>query len=616
MSRAEGSGRLERIVRYPVKGLAGASTTSAHLVVGHGLRHDRALAIERGSVPVDDPHGWNPRETYFHVAKDAGIVRLRTKLVHAEGDRATLLIDDRDGARVRVRLDEAGFEADRDAADRLLRGAIDGTPASGRMLARTGVGLWDWPDAHLSLINIATLRELGQAAGRHVSWQRFRANLYIDGLAPWAELAMLGTRVRIGTTTLEIVQATERCRATTINPDSAESDVNIPALLASRFGHLYCGVYARVVEDGDLHVGDEVRIEPEGSEHVRFDEPEVTWPRASTLLRREAESSDVTSFWLSDPLEMLPSALAGQHLRVHLADETAPSWRCYTISGREEGRVRISVKRDGRVSTALHRRLQEGDQLLVSGPFGDVTLAPGTAPVVLLSAGVGVTPTTAMLRTMASDPGLGSRPVRVLHVDRLATDAPLLTELRSAVAALPDARLDVFASRDTPEIAAAHGMRPGRPGLADFTALLSGLDPATLTVYACGPDAFTDGARATLGTLGVPAESVLSEVFFSPTTAALADPRPPSTAGPHLVTDGEASFTWTAESGSLLDAAEGAGLAWPSGCRAGACGMCAKLLRSGEVEYLTEPLSPPARGRVLVCCSAPVTAVVFAEAST
>lgn len=603
-------------MRYPVKGLAGVSTASAHLVVGHGLRHDRSLAIERGTVPVEDRDGWNPRETYFHLAKDAGIARLRTELLDPETDHATLLIGHHDGERALVRLDQAGFEADRDAADDLLRGEIAGSPAAGRMLARTGVGLWDWPDAHLSLINVATLRELERAAGTDVSWRRFRANLYVEGLEPWAELGLLGRRVQIGSTMLEIVQATERCRATTINPESAESDVNIPALLASRFGHMFCGVYARVVEPGELQVGDELRIAPEVAEGTPLDEPEAGWPRTSTLLRRTAESSDVASFWLSDPLGMLPSAQAGQHLRVHLADEEAPSWRCYTISGREEGRVRISVKRDGRVSGALHDRLQEEDPLIVSGPFGEVTLASGPDPVVLLSAGVGITPTIAMLRAMASDTPVSGRAVRVLHVDRHAADVPLLAELRAAVAALPDARLDVFASRDSSEVADRHGMRPGRPGLDDFTALLSGLDPAAVTVYACGPDAFTDGARATLGALGVPEDSVHSEVFFSPTAVALAEPRPPSTTGPHLVTEGEASFAWTAEAGSLLDAAEGAGLAWPSGCRAGACGLCARALDSGEVEYLVEPLSPPKRGRVLVCCSVPVTAVSFGETPT
>ena len=77
---------------------------------------------------------------------------------------------------------------------------------------------------------------------------------------------------------------------------------------------------------------------------------------------------------------------------------------------------RISVKREaglpgdaaglahpGTMSNILHGTLNEGDTVELAYPFGEFFLDASPAPVVLLSAGVGVTPLLAMLNTLVQD---------------------------------------------------------------------------------------------------------------------------------------------------------------------------------------------------------------------
>ncbi|GAA2451453.1 MOSC domain-containing protein [Agromyces soli] len=604
---------LERIVRYPVKGLPGVpETDGAELRPGRGLRWDRGHAVENGTVVPADRAAWQPRETYFHLAKYESIARIRTALDGGDGDDPVLTLSAAD-AVARVRL--AGPSLDAAEADALLRATLPAGPLGPPTLVRTAAaGLWDWPAAHLSIINLATLEALAEAAGEVVDPRRFRGNLYLGGLPAWGELALLGRRVRLGGAVLEVFQPTDRCRATTINPLDAVSDLNVPALLASRFGHMFCGVYARVLEPGRIAPGD--RIEP-FDERSPLPEGEHGWPRTGRVVERRRESAAVTSFWFDDPLGLLPRAKPGQHVRIHAPGAAAPNWRCYTISATDggavesgpTGRFRISVKRDGRISTALHEQLEAGGELVITGPFGDVVLdEDASRDLLFVSAGAGITPTAAMLRARLAEPGTGR--VRVVHSERDAASVALWDEVRDAVAALPDAEASLHLTRDS-EGAERLGAASGRPDAATFGAILAELDLDRLDVYACGPGTFTADVRAQLAALGVDPERVQAEVFFSPSSAELAEPREPSTSGPHRITVGEDELDWRPESGSVLDAVEGIGIDWTSGCRVGVCGTCVRKLTSGTVEYLSEPLTPPPAGNVLVCCSAPTSDLVF-----
>jgi hypothetical protein len=94
--------------------------------------------------------------------------------------------------------------------------------------------------------------------GRPVDRRRFRANVYIDGVPPWAEFQWLGQRVRIGGIEVEGFRRTGRCEATNVDPITAQRDMTVPALLQRTWGHADFGIYAKVVSGGSVSVGDAI----------------------------------------------------------------------------------------------------------------------------------------------------------------------------------------------------------------------------------------------------------------------------------------------------------------------------------------------------------------------
>ncbi|MEU4512820.1 globin domain-containing protein [Nonomuraea wenchangensis] len=228
-----------------------------------------------------------------------------------------------------------------------------------------------------------------------------------------------------------------------------------------------------------------------------------TWRTWQVAERRE-ETPDAMSLLLR-PLggEPVPPALPGQYvsIRVRMPDGVH-QLRQYTLSGEEDdGLRRVTVKRvdDGEVSALLHATVAEGDELTLSAPFGDVALRDGEAPLVLVSAGIGCTPITAMLGHLArtGDP----RRVLLLHADRDVTSHPLRADM-TRLAAEVGAEQVLWYERDAPEGA--------RTGLMDLDGVAI---PEGAEVYMCGPVPFMRAVRGGLIRAGVAPKDIHYEVF-------------------------------------------------------------------------------------------------------
>ena len=246
--------------------------------------------------------------------------------------------------------------------------------------------------------------------------------------------------------------------------------------------------------------------------------------RTARVTRRVEESSRVASFELAalEGEEPLADFLPGQYISVGVRlPDGARQLRQYSLSDAPgQGRWRISVRREdgapeGEVSSHLHRTLREGDELQVTLPAGDLVLDPqATSPLVLVSAGIGLTPMLGMLRHLAAvDSG---REVVVLHADRDAADAAHLPELLDTVSSLPEhsgsrARLwfsgglgeDPLAGRTAPRLAAHAGRM----------AIMGEHLPADAEVHLCGGSGFLRGAREQLLAAGVREERMHVELF-------------------------------------------------------------------------------------------------------
>ncbi|MGX2992756.1 MOSC domain-containing protein [Streptomyces sp. JNUCC 64] len=592
------AGRVAGIVRYPVKGMAGRSLSRVVLAPGRGLPLDRVVGLRNGTLEVREESGWTSSTAFLRLVRNAALARFGLSLADGPDGTVVLTVTAPSGAELTLRLrDGVPPPGDLARADAVLRTWFPDGPQGPVTADAPGVSLWDWPHATVSLINLDTVRALSDAAGVPVDHRRFRANLYVEGLGPWREYALVGRRIAVGGAELEVVQATDRCRATTVNPDTGERDLNVPVLLASRFGHLYCGVYARVVRGGPVAEGDPLGVLDAPADPASLPTPEPDWPRYATVTELRRESPTVTTVRLRDPAAL--GAAPGQHLRVHLADGRGPVWRSYTLTGTDPGDLAISVKRvpDGRVSPLVHA-LRVGEGLRISGPYGTpVVSSDPSRPLLLAVAGVGVTPVLAVLRRLASAaPG---RPVTVLNVVRTVDDAPLWGRVLALLELLEHGtgRLYVTAGGPVPP-----GARAGRPTDADYAELSPGPDGEA---YLCGPGPFVAAARAGLLAAGVPAGAVTDEHFYSPVEVPLTDVPPPAP-GPFPVRFAASGVetVWTAGDGSLLDLGETAGVRLPAACRAGACGTCRQRVDGGAA-HLIAPGLPVPDGHALLCCAVP-----------
>jgi len=323
------------------------------------------------------------------------------------------------------------------------------------------------------------------------------------------------------------------------------------------------------------------------------------------------ESRSIRSFLL-EPADGggLPPVLPGQHIVVR--GEGSERSRAYSVSALPAGHLRISVKREpGGFSEWLHLNAGAGDRLRVLGPCGSFVWAGDTtAPLVLISAGVGITPMMAMLQAAATNNGSRCVPesITFIHGARRSADHAFADQTREIARNHPSVRRHVrFSAPGSEDVLGRTHDSVGRidePLLAD---LLRGLVDAR--IYICGPASFILDVTRWVGELGLPGAEIFTEAFGAPRGASGADaspmkPEPPSEAQIHFDASG-GSAVWRPGM-SLLDVAEAGGVAIESECRSGVCGRCATRIVSGRTGYQVAPFAETTPGEVLLCCAVPL----------
>ena len=304
----------------------------------------------------------------------------------------------------------------------------------------------------------------------------------------------------------------------------------------------------------------------------------------------------------------LPVPRPGQYLTLRIPDAGDPvPLRSYSLSG-VGGGYRISVKREdhGVVSRWLHNNIRPGSVIDVAAPRGDFYLSDGVGPVVLLSAGVGVTPVLAMLHALADC--RSDREIWWLHTTRDAHTHAFTQEVGDLIAELPHARQRVFYTSTV-----------GRLDHRSIAAL--GL-PQDATVYMCGPDQFMTDMLGALTDVGIDPAHIYTELFgalppINPGVVATPTARPHPPAGP-AGTGPSVSFSrsgltvnWSSDYGSILELAEACDVPTRYSCRSGVCHTCATQLIAGTTVYTQPPLEPPPDGTVLICTAEPRDGIVL-----
>ncbi len=351
----------------------------------------------------------------------------------------------------------------------------------------------------------------------------------------------------------------------------------------------------------------------------------AAWPgfRELRVTKVVAESAKVSSIYLTAAADgpALPAARAGQYLTLRIPGAGQPSpVRSYSLSSAPgAGAYRISVKHEphGTVSSYMNRNLQPGTILDAAAPRGEFVLGDGSGPVLLISAGIGVTPVLSMLHQLATR--RSERDIWWLHGARGPREHPFAAEAHALLACLPHARELVFYSAATPPERHRANATAGRLTKDKLAGL--GL-PASASAYVCGPASFMTDMQDALTAVGVDPARIHTELFgalpsINPGLTGQNgrpphQPDGPSGTGP-LVTFARSGISarFAASRRSVLELADACDVPTRWSCRSGVCHTCITPLLSGDVTYSPSPLEPPADGEVLICCAQPGTDIVL-----
>ena len=504
------------------------------------------------------------------------------------------------------------------------------------------------------------------------AYGQFGENFTVEGL-PDAEVC-IGDHYRIGSALFEVTQPRVTCYRLGIRMNEAQ----MPALLVT---HGRPGFYFRVLQEGNVEAGDEITQIASGPERMsvfainallympghprdqleralRIPALSAGWRRSFEALltqedsgsattgnagltalsgpppawqgfrplrvsRKMRESSNVISLVL-EPTDGHPitAALPGQFVVLRLGPASLPALtRSYSLSG-EPGAMhyRVSIKREahGAAGAYVDDELKIGDIVQASAPRGSFILRPGDTPVVLLSAGIGVTPVLAMLHSLAAD--TSTREIWWLYGTRNGRQHPFAEETRGLLKVLAHCHSHICYS--SPDIEDRPNVDFDAPGRLNMK-VLQELDlPRNGDFYICGPSTFMNDLTTGLAALGIARDRIHTEMFGagpSVTPGIAASPRRPPHLPAGLAGSGPlVSFArtglnvrWQPTFHSLLELAEACDVPVRWACRTGVCHTCETGLVAGKIGYRPDPVDAPAEGNLLICCSQPEGDVVI-----
>jgi len=506
-------------------------------------------------------------------------------------------------------------------------------------------------------------RELGRT---DFKFGQFGENFTVEGMLD--EDIHVGDRFRVGTALFEVTQPRVPCYKLAIK-------MGVEGFYSRILESGRLGFYFRVLEEGEIGAGDaikRIRSDSLGMNIVEvnslmyFDKDNLDaakkalsikalspgWKhvfedrlaKAKTALIpeqklrtfvvewKEPESETITSFYLvPEDGKPLDPFLPGQFLplKLDIPGQYQPLLRTYSLSDSPRADYyRLSIKREpapkdrpdlypGVSSNYLHDQVEVGTKLLAKSPRGKFFLDPnGETPVVLLSAGVGLTPLISMLNAIVE---VGSnRPTWFIHGSRNKREHAMGEHVRRVTEENSNVYSHIRYSKPSSEdkIGPDYDDR----GHVDIELVKHLVPDRNCDFYLCGPAPFMKSLFNGLLAWGVPEVRIHYE-FFGPASvlkerAKVSTPKHIAEAS-QCCEEIEVTFSksgvkanWNPSFESILDLAEANGLSPDYSCRSGIYHTCMCKLEEGEVEYVLEPLDPPEEGSVLICCSKPRNNVV------
>jgi uncharacterized protein YcbX len=251
------SAEIIGLYRYPVKGLTPEALRQVALRPGQTLPADRRYAIENGPSGFDPAAPtWLPKTVFLMLMRDEWLAALQTHFDDVTGI-LTIRANGAVAAEGNLETQEGRAAIEQFFAARHAS-RIKGPP---KVLVSPGHSFSDVAKKVVSIINLGSVAAIEDMVGAPVHPLRFRGNVHVQGWPAWHEASLLGETLTIAGARLKVVKRITRCAAVNVDPELAVRDVEIPNTLMHRFGHNECGIYAEVVEGGEISVGDRVAVE-------------------------------------------------------------------------------------------------------------------------------------------------------------------------------------------------------------------------------------------------------------------------------------------------------------------------------------------------------------------
>jgi hypothetical protein len=456
-------------------------------------------------------------------------------------------------------------------------------------------------DYPILLASMGSLAALNARSVQMHGMDQFRPNIIVDSLEPFIEETW--QRIRIGEVIFEKGPACGRCQLTQRDPITGESfETQEPLSTLATFhgdedGEVYFGQFFTPITTGIIRVEDSIEVLETCAPKVYVQKNDNTlWLRC---IKKETIANDFTALTFASELSgVLPRFNAGQYvsLTVNVNDKAHQRYYTLSSSAADNTRYEIAVKKviDGVVSNWLNDHCEVGQILPFETPSGDFFLSEEQksieTPLLLLSAGSGITPMLSMLRTWIETNANTIKPIVFYHQARTQADLPCLAELSEVAKRYPNITLQLALTQDSVDW-------QGEIGRLTENHLAFVGDLSTYACFVCGPNGFMESAKSHLFALGV-SESNYHQESFGDDNSIQEETKPVT------FTINQATFLGDNQD-NILKQAELNQVTIPSGCRAGLCGRCKVTLVEGEVDQKdTTALTAEekAQGKILACC--------------
>ena len=249
--------RVHSIYRHPVKGLTPESLNTVTLKPGQAIPNDRRFALALGSTPTESASTkWMSKSNFLMLQKNERLAQLKTsfddetdtlRVRQGEHTLATGKLTDRVGRSTIENFFGAFMNNDAQGQPKVVEAAFNHV-------------LSDHATPVVSIINLSSLRDIERITQSVLDPLRFRANIWLDGIPPWAEFEWINKKILIGTVYFTFIGRIDRCAAVNVNPETGARDQNIIKALKRDYQHVDFGIFGEAETAGTIKVGDGLSV--------------------------------------------------------------------------------------------------------------------------------------------------------------------------------------------------------------------------------------------------------------------------------------------------------------------------------------------------------------------